>query len=334
MVNELEAALWDAAGPIRSTRFSQILQQARNSTRSASLPGPTDNFRHGELSFDPAVHRTIGGYMGLQAIRQANSDDQEWLTWTHAAKRAMCRVAAKCWSGIDQELRHSLVDTDNFLPIWGQCVFAGLRDDSPGRHLAFEGLGAPAVAAALDRIVKAARATPTYTAAASAADRLQKSRKLTGAWGLLAKQGLEGLQAASRLTIGDGADRGREIVETLYAGTAVETEGAAMRRMNRLVQQIVWSVLGFAELVPGPVLIEEVDGTIRSTVDFDGSPFIRLTSHQDTHALLRLTNPVMLRTGTPLDGLYVVVGQTMHLGNAASCDLSLVPLRWSASQWP
>ena len=39
-------------------------------------------------------------------------------------------------------------------------------------------------------------------------------------------------------------------MRTTYAGTRVEQVAIAFERYNRLVQHIVWSILGLAEIIP------------------------------------------------------------------------------------
>lgn len=267
--------------------------------------------------------------------RQQPDEDSEWLKWNLAAQRAVTRLAAKCWAGIDSELRVIFIDEDNFQPIWGQTTLYDLRSDSLGRHLDFEGLNAPDVRAALRMVYEAARATPAYENALQADRQLRQSREKMIVWANLARKGHQELEAATRgLTVKEGRERGMEIVRTSYAGSQVEGIAAAFRRYNRLVQQIIWSVLGLAEIVPGPLVLTSPVGTMRSTRDGDGSPFIRVTSTEATEVVLRQTYPVWIDTSTPLDGLHLLVGFTMMLSAGAASDLSLVPIRWSAGRWP
>jgi hypothetical protein len=165
---------------------------------------------------------------------------------------------------------------------------------------------------------------------------LAQSPEKLSLWVRLAQKGLQELDGCkSGVTIAEGRERGREIVRTLYKGTSVEEIAASFLRYNRLVQQIAWSVLGLAEATPNPLVITDAVGTLRYTRSPDGSPFIRLTPAEgEDLPLLRLTHPVWLNTGTPLDGLHVLVGYSMRFGGALSADLSLTPIRWSAGEWP
>lgn len=180
-----------------------------------------------------------------------------------------------------------------------------------------------------------ARATPAYEKVLRADSELQRSpRKLT-TWAKLAEKGHRQLEETSRgLTIQEARQRGLEIVRSTYAGTPVENIANAFRRYNRLVQQIICSILGLAEVIPGPFVLTDPVGTLRCTRDRGASPFIRLTSVDATGVFLRLTHPIWVDTGTPLDGLHVLVGYTMNLAPEAASDLSLTPVRWSAGYWP
>ena len=289
-----------------------------------------------ELSFDPAIQRTLGANTAIGMLRHSPPDtSSEWFKWNLAAKRAVTRMAAKCWAGIDLQRRVVFIDEDNFQPIWGQMNLYDLRSETPGRHLNFEGLSAPDVRAALSAVYQAARATPAYEEVLRADHQLESSHDKLILWAGLAQKGHQDLEAALRsLTISDGRQRGLEIVRTNYAGTPVEDIAAAFQRYNRLVQHIIWSILGLAEIAPGPFVLTDPVGTLRCTRDIDGIPFIRVSSMEATNVTLRITYPVWLDTGTPLDGLHLVVGYTMTLASGAACDLSLTPIRSDAGCWP
>lgn len=336
MVTVLERAIWEAAEPIRGTRFGRILRNARVSERDPSLPGPDDETQLWELSFDPAIQRTLAAVTGIEIERQSPPDtDSEWLKWNLEAKKAVTRLAAKCWAGIHPDRRVVFIDEDNFQPIWGQMYLHELRSDTTGRHLNFEGLSDPDVRAALRAVYQAARGTPSYENVRRADRQLAQSRDKLLLWAQLALKGHKELETALQdLTIADGRQRGLEIVRTTYAGTPVEEIAIAFQRYNRLVQHIVWSILGLAEIAPRPFVVTDTVGTLWSTRSTDGSPSLRVTSTATAVFSLRLTYPVWLATGTPLDGLYLVVAYTMRLFPGAAEDLRLTPITWSAGCWP
>lgn len=336
MVTELEQALWAAAPPIRATRFARILRNARMADRDPSLPGPDDETQGWELSFDPAIQRTLGAVTAIGIMRNATPvTKSEWFEWNLKAKKAVARLAAKCWAGIDSQRRAVFVDEDNFNPVWGQTNMHDLRSDSSGPHLAFEGLNDSDVRAALRAVYQAARATPAYEDVLRADRQLGRSPDMLILWARLSEKGHRDIEAALKdLPIGDGRERGIEIVGRTYSGTPVEVISTAFRRYNRLVQHIVWSILGLAEMTPGPLALSDTIGTVRCTHAEDGSPFIRLASTAASLPLLRITYPVWLQTGTPLDGLHLLIGSTMTIGPGAASDLSLTPIRWSAGCWP
>ena len=336
MVTDLEQAVWATADPIRATRFGHILQNARRSPRDQSLPGPDDHVQGWELSFDPAIQRTLAAVTAIGIANRTPPDlESEWPRWNLTAKKALARVAAKCWAGIEANRRMVFLDEDNFQPVWGQNNVYDLRSDSWGRHLDFEGLNEPELKAALSAVYRAARATPAYEDVLRADLQLDRSLTKLDIWARLAQKGHQELESSSTgLTIADARERAVEIVDALYVGTPVEDIAAAFRRYNRLVQHIIWSILGLAEAVPEPFVLTETVGTMRCSRQADGSPLIRLTSAEASNMLLRVTYPVWLDTGTPLDGLHVVVGYTMRLDPNAASDLILLPIRWSARAWP
>lgn len=335
MVNRLEDALWRVAGPIRETRFAKVLQNARRAEPDPSMPHPDGRISAWELSFDPAIQRSSAATSALAIETRSAPIDSEWSRWNEAALKAMARIAAKCWAGIDREQRMVFLDEDNFHPIWNQTNVHNLRSDESGPWLKFEGLNQPTVAAALGQVYNAARATPAYAQAKEASGRLGRSRTLLLVWAQLAQRGHAELnKALQESPIGEGRERGDAILRELYAATSVEALAVAFQRYNRLVQQIVWTILGLAEVVPGPVVIGDVVGTVRCTIDDAEGPFVRLTSTNAAAAFLRLTHPVQIAMGLPLDGTYNLVGYTMTLAPDAASDFSLVPLGWAAGQWP
>jgi hypothetical protein len=299
------------------------------------MPHPDPRIAAWELSFDPAIQRSLAARTAAAIEAGVAPADTEWNRWNQAALKAVARLAAKCWAGIDREQRTAFLDEDNFHPIWNQTNVHNLRTDQIGPWLKFEGLDMPAMAAALGAVYRAAKATPVYARAKEASEHLQRSRGLQVTWARLAQQGHRELdEALQQVPIGDGSQRGLQILGSLYAGTPVEDIAVAFRRYNKLVQGIVWTILGFAEVVPEPVVITDVIGTVRCTVDDTGSPFVRLTSTDAASAFLRLTHPIRLAMGLPLDGLYTLVGYSMTLASGGASDLSLVPLSWAAGEWP
>lgn len=131
MVTDLERAIWAVAEPIRATRFGKILRNAWISERDPSLPGPDEETHSWELSFDPAIQRTLGGTMAMGLAHDSPPDtDSEWFTWNLAAKRAVTRIAAKCWAGIDAQRRLIFIDEDNMQPILGQTSVYDLRSET------------------------------------------------------------------------------------------------------------------------------------------------------------------------------------------------------------
>lgn len=336
MVTELEIAIWAAAEPLRKTMFARILRNARLGNRDPSLPGPDDQFQGWSLSFDPAVHRSIAASyaIGFEVGRSPDLDS-DWARWNLAAKRAVCRLAAKCWAGTDRDRRIAFVDEDNLHPVLGRAVFHDLRADSLGPHLAFEGLGDGDAWEALRQVFRAARATATYDAVQAADRQLSGSRSKLKVWASLGTRGRQRIAAAlAGRTFAEGTRLGVEEVQSLYEGTEVEDIAGSFRRYNQLVQAIVWSILGLAEEAIMPATLRSPIGTLYSSLDSAGAPLLQVSTSEDHLALLRLTNPLWVEAGMLLDGLYVVVGSTTSFGHGEMMDFSLRPLRWMAGAWP
>jgi len=227
------------------------------------------------------------------------------------------------------------LDEDNFQPIWNGTNIYNLRSDGPGPWLRFEDLDQPAVSSALTAVYTAARETPAFKKARAASERLLRSESLRLTFARLARQGHDQLnQVLQESQIGQAHERGLSVLRELYAGTPVEDIVQEFRRYNKLVQQIIWTILGLAEVVPEPIVIRDVTGTVRCTFDDGGAPFVRLTSTDFGAWVFRLTHPIQVAVGLPLDGLYNLVGFTMAFASGAANDFSLVPLSWAAGQWP
>ncbi|HEX6394677.1 MAG TPA: hypothetical protein VFZ97_14675 [Acidimicrobiales bacterium] len=243
-------------------------------------------------------------------------------------------MAAKCWAGIDSQRRLLLVDEDNLPPPLSRHYITDLRSDESGMHLNFEGLNAPDLKPKLRHIFEAARSTPSYEGALRADTELGRSRALTLRWAELARGAHEHLRSGLQgSTVSDARERALTFIDGLYAGTPVEAIATAFRQHNRLVHRILWCILGLAESHFGGPLVEDTVGTLRLRPDKNGIPVIRITTAQPAVVMSRPTHPIWLKSGTPLDGLWLIEGYTMNLG-ALSNDFSLTPLRWFAESWP
>jgi hypothetical protein len=106
-----------------------------------------------------------------------------------------------------------------------------------------------------------------------------------------------------------------------------------LQSFNRLVQRTVWTVLGMCELHDLTV-IRTCLGPV--SCDATGSePWVRLSLSDDESSLfLRITHPVVLDLGLPIDGIYNVAGYALSHADGTAIDLSLVSIRAAAGEWP
>src|SRR5690242_2639338 len=128
MVTELETALCALMEPLRATRFSAILENSRRSEPDVSLPHPSPAMLNVETSFDPAIQRTFVAIPAHRMLTGHDLPEDEWTRWNADALRAAARVAAKCWSGIDRDVRIALLDEDNLPLMWTRDYVTGLRN--------------------------------------------------------------------------------------------------------------------------------------------------------------------------------------------------------------
>jgi hypothetical protein len=333
MVTELEVALWNLGPSIRRSRFSATLQNARFERDESSLPHPGSEQLMWATSFYPAIQRAFAAREAERMERGRHTDPPTWEVWNRAALRAMARVAAKCWSGIDHDQRVIFVDEDLAPPIFGLGRITGLRDDVTGPSLRFDGLDAPDVADSLRKIYAGARRTPAYLNALAASKRLSQSRELLVEFALRSKRARDELsERTPGTTLGDAKERFAQIVRTAYANSSVEEVAAAFRTYNELVHRIIWAILGLAEAFPEPTTVRQSIGSVRCERRAGGEPIVRLTSF-DELPLFTPSEPVWIGMGLPIDGLYNLTGYTMSLASLAAFDLILEPIRWRALQW-
>lgn len=334
VVTELELAVWDIAKPIAATRFSAVLRNAMRADPDPNLPGPSDEVQRFELSSHPALQRALVAESAAALMRHEPLVESEWFAWNRRGLKAMARIASRMSAGIDRDVRAVMADVDNFQPIWNGGVLFDLRADPVGPALKFEGLDSADVREALARVWAAAKATPTHSAAIKAARLVREDRSLLVRWAQLSQTARVALDETLKSeTIGAGPIRGKEILRNAYAGTPLEPVAAALRRQNRLEQEVCAAILGFAD--SEPLVITNPVGTVRCQADATREPLIHLSVPDDGAAgPLRLSHMVRLSMGTPIDGLHSVSGYTMSFSSSAgSYDLNLMPLRWAEGRW-
>jgi len=269
VVTALEQAVLAVGHVLRETAFGRTLQRYHPSTRGGGPDEPPeDPLVFFEVNHSPAITRTL---MVLEMHQQAHaqldvSSAREYLEWVARAARAIQRLAQFLWQPIPVALRNAVVDEDDLGPSTSRYLPAS-RFDKPGPAL-MEGLTDSPARKAWYVVSQAARATECYAATRAAADRLSQPELRT----LLDRRRgdvLRDLDAVARggpITIGDAQQRRLEIVRNAYRAGPAELRGPAhaIRAYNKLVNHVLWAVLGIAERSGDlPVLTESL-GAVRS----------------------------------------------------------------------
>ena len=325
--NSLAEKVWSAGVLLRETEFGSTLRNARRSGGGSSGSGGVvpQSLQRWELSFDPAVQRTFAAVSCMQAIGEALPDDSdEWFKWNGSARRAIQRIAAKCWAGIPREVWQQFIDFDDIAPGAMQGEISELRRDVRGvGALRFAGLNEDPSQSALSSLFEETRALDMYDIADRAAARIINNPMSLREFTTERSKVLSGLRAIPGETGVEYFERCRNAVSSSYSSYP-DVLGAvrSLRAYNRHVLKIVWALLGLCEQIE-PARITQTSGPLTDSMR-NGERIIDLTVTDPLSIFLRPTHPVWIALSTPLDGLYFVEGQTMALGGPSESDLHLV----------
>lgn len=330
MVSEPALSAWRAGLAMRDTEFGSILQDAR----SGDVLGRDINLHEGrrmsdrlhgwELSYDPALHRTQAAIQAASLMGELPIDSiSEWLDWVSRACEAVQRIASKCWAGTPAEVRTNFIDKDDAWPGASSGTFAHLRLDVQGRlALKFAGLDSPLFRAALSDLAASARATPEAQGARAAAQAILKSPRLSRQLRAARAELRNRFPADSRLTIKEAFDATLEACATAYrARPDLQDLVDSLRTYNKLVTRIICVMLGVAEQTRPVQLTRSVGPVVDQIVG--SSRGLHLTAADELLYDLRPTHPVMIKFGSPIDGLYLVEGYTMSFSGREEADLHL-----------
>lgn len=332
VVTGFERVVWATALAVRETEFGEILRRARlapNSTRSLrNITGWTvpEQLLGWELSYDPALHRTIAAVFAVDMLKLSiPTEAGPWVLWVTRALEAMQRIAAKCWGAVPADVRRVFLDFDDLLAPATQSYIANLRLDQPDRPaLRLAGLDSGPVQTALGDLFSEVEASATAVRVREVAKALRRQPSLMhGLTEVRARleTGIRSVFAGE--TGGQGFERAQRTIATAYDDRPDLYEAvSALRTHNRQVTRIAWSLLGAAEQMEQATVTESV-GAIGERV-VAGERHLDLTVKGQLFALIRPTNPVWLQLGTPLDGLYIVERHTLAFGGAEENDLGLV----------
>lgn len=281
-----------------------------------------------ELSFDPALQRTMAAVLSLDMIGSpASAEAAEWVLWVARALEAMQRVAAKCWTGVSPNIRRVFLDLDDLSAPGAQSYVVNLRvDNSTLSPLRFAGLNSRPVREALADVYAAVEDTPSARMARGAAKVLERRPDFMQMLTAMRERVGRGLLFnRPGDTVGEALERTRAQVAGVYRpvpelADLVET----LRAHNRLVTRIIWILLGLAEQFE-PAVVTETVGAINERV-VDGERRLDVTVRAQHFALLRPTHPVLVQMSNPLDDLYWVSRHELTLGDVEENDLGLVAL--------
>ena len=270
LVTRFDQVLWSVSQVVRATEFGEILRRARRSSESsgglAELVGwgIPDALQMWELSFDPAVQRTLAAVMTMHMLnRPVPAESRDWVEWITHAHEAVQRMAANCWSGVSPNIRKAFLDTDDLLPPAMRGEIAELRRTIRGQSaLTFAGLDAPQVQRALGRLFAEVRESRSAGEARDAASTIQRLKLVTVLADVRAKVEPHIRTINAGETGGQGMARTRQTVMAAYdANPQLATLVSTLRSHNRFVTRILWTLLGAAEQVEPTVINDTVGPT-------------------------------------------------------------------------
>jgi hypothetical protein len=279
-----------------------------------------------ELSFDPALHRTLTAVWTMRAVGDTvPSEAREWLEWVVKATAAVQRLAAKCWVDVPREIWQVFLDSDDAIPPAVREGFTTLRCDQQGPPaLRFAGLNIESVRQSLSALCAGIRATTVAAGARQAADQLGRQpdllRELVAVRQVV---GAEALKPKQNETLAHACERSRRSIDNAYLfSTRLSDLVAKLRAYNLFITRAIWALLGLAEQFE-PLELSECAGAFVDDI-VAGERHIHLTTADQAAGFPRPSHPVWLNFGSPLDGLYFVLSYTIAIAGAAEADLHLV----------
>ncbi len=334
VVSALEEAVWTAGLALRDTEFGAILRGARVQPSSPNSFQSTHGWPHPqtlmdwELSFDPAVHRTIAAVTSMRVLgEEIPQEGRSWVEWSQKALHTLQRIAAKCSAGIPGDVRRGLLDVDDLLPMQTHMYVTELRQDESGRlALRFAGLDAPMVRDTLAEVYRQVLQTPTFRRARDAAEILQNRPSLLTRFTSRRPRILREIRAARPGETGGQVEtRGLAVIKSAYDDEPdLRDSVSSLRAHNQLVHRVVWALLGLAEQFEPVRIVETLGAVVDDAVERER--VISVTVVDPRTAFLRASHPVRMELSCPLDGVYIVRRHTSAWAGSIEDDLGLVSL--------
>jgi hypothetical protein len=321
LVSPLENAAQALGEAMRAAEFGQRLQAYHPSTRGGDMS--LDSLRAYEVNSGPAIRRTLQTLSMAKAAGEQltlTDEDRVYIEWVGRALLAVQRIAGRCWAPTRPELRTLVIDEDDLGP-GGSAYLSKTREFTPGPALRFAGLDSPPVVSAIDSLVECCRATPCFEAAREQLVRLESNRALRDRLVRMRQGVVRRIAPQPGMRVGEVQSRAHSIVLAAYEDADPETLvlANAVRGYNQLINYVVWALLGFAEhgtttyFGPGsgPVRVRRyhrlfwIHFATWDLDDFPGNPPV----------------PVVLQTGTPVDGLYILEGSLFMFSGRELVDV-------------
>lgn len=322
-----EQAIVSAIEPVRSERFGQSLRRFHPNLR-ATRSSRMDDLANFEMGLGGPIGRTLGL---VDIMRLTNTphirlteDDRNYLLWVVSVHQYLQALTARWWQPISANVYAAFFDRDD-APQFAINYISGLRVlrcpslIRSARLIGVERHGARAMQSLID----AAHTTNSWRDAHAAAERI--SADPTYCRRLLERRTRLGQELApeSGLTVEQVERRAMERIPQVLESSGEDER--SLRRYNRLVQAGIASVLGWVERFADLEPITRLDEPAYVELD-DGVELVHFTARVD-YALLKKWTPFEVRTGEPLDGLYLCEGFLYQFGADVMTDVHGSSLR-------
>lgn len=320
----LEEAIVKAADLMGGTAFAESVREF-NPTRSIPPGTSPDRFIELSRSLGPPVLRLLSAaeLIGIaRAPAEFGEAPSETVAWALRAATALRRLTCKLWAPMPEPERSVFYDEDD-LPMFVGAGFVPQGRRNPAGPVLFDGLESAAVLAAFSDLVREVRTTAAYAAASEAVERLEREpRHHQDVVRFVEQQRKQAPQTANRMISEVKGDL-RSFAENFYleAPERVAEAATAVLKHNRLVNRIVWVLLGIIESPFGLPIIATGVSSIHA-VRRDNSLALHFTTEENPALfMLHVPGPLALALDTPLDGLYVCEGYTMRFAGREAMDI-------------
>lgn len=336
VTTHLEQAVLDAAVVLREGKFGRALQATDPGRRCAQMgervsPDCTP-LAEAEvmLGMGPPIRRTLAA-IELAEIEDGTdiaATDPEYAAWVEAAHWAFRRIAGKCWGPIRQSVRTAVLDLDDFNPlVW--YYIPGSRSNRLGPALAFEGLDSSKVTRALERVYRATRETAVHAEAREALRIVSERPSVLAELRRSREEILEEIRESAP-SLGELRSRASELLEETYSrrDPDVALIATRLRETNALINHVLCFLLSYAANDGPAVSLSQIDGSVRTTTATGVRCFHFTFADAAADAFIRNRPPFgfEVRSGGPMDGLYLTFGMQFQFSHSGMADVEAIRL--------